>query len=146
MSAQVAFHFNAPDKLAYACRFVRKALRAEVGVAIVAPEDVLHTLDRMLWNMAPHDFVAHCRADADADVLAASPAVLAVDAHSAPVRAVLLQLHAEVPAGVERFAKVVEVVSATDEHDRSQARLRWRHYAAQGHAIQRHDLVNRSEA
>jgi DNA polymerase-3 subunit chi len=46
-----------------------------------------------------------------------------------------------VPPGFERFARVVEVVSASDEEDRQLARLRWKHYAAQGIAIKRHDLV-----
>ncbi|MDR3004056.1 MAG: DNA polymerase III subunit chi, partial [Acidovorax sp.] len=29
---EVAFHFNAPDKLGYVCRFVRKALRHDARV------------------------------------------------------------------------------------------------------------------
>jgi hypothetical protein len=31
---EIAFHFNAPDKLAYACRFARKALRSGARLVI----------------------------------------------------------------------------------------------------------------
>ena len=74
---EIAFHFNAPDKLAYACRFARKAQRAGARLVILAPRPVLTELDRMLWSFSPQDFVAHCFADADEDQIAATPVVLA---------------------------------------------------------------------
>ncbi|WP_239644901.1 DNA polymerase III subunit chi, partial [Comamonas sp. B-9] len=54
-------------------------------------------------------------------------------------------LGAEIPADVTRFERVIEVVSADDEQDRQQARARWRAYAAMGYAIERRDLVMKSE-
>ena len=42
---EIAFHFNAPDKLAYACRFARKAQRAGARLVILAPRPVLTELD-----------------------------------------------------------------------------------------------------
>ena len=101
----------------------------------------LQALDRMLWLMAPQDFVAHCHADADEELVQASPVLLAQDARLAPHHEVLLNLNAEVPEGFGRFDRLVEVVSAQDETDRAQARARWRHYASRGYAITRHDLV-----
>lgn len=138
---EVAFHFNAPDKLAYACRFARKAQRSGARLVITAPTEALETLDRMLWALAPQDFVAHCRSDADEELVLASPVLLAVDVRSAAHQEVLLNLHAEVPEGFGRFDRLVEVVSAHDEADRAGARTRWRHYASRGYAITRHDLV-----
>ncbi|MCE1192130.1 MAG: DNA polymerase III subunit chi [Acidovorax sp.] len=138
---EVAFHFNAPDKLAYACRFARKVQRSGSRLVIAAPPQALAALDRMLWNLGPQDFVAHCTQDADESLLRVSPVVLAVEPAAAPHQDVLLNLHAEVPQGFERFERVVEVVSAQDEADRSGARVRWRFYASQGYAIVRHDLV-----
>ena len=138
---EVAFHFNAPDKLAYACRFARKVQRSGARLVISAPGDALGILDRMLWAMAPHDFVAHCRSDADGDLMHASPVLLAMDARSSPHHEVLLNLNEEIPEGFGRFDRLVEVVSAEDEADRVQARARWRHYASRGYVITRHDLV-----
>lgn len=138
---EVAFHFNAPDKLAYACRFARKVQRSGTRLVIAAPADALEALDRMLWGLAPQDFVAHCRSDADEELVHASPVLLTLDARSAPHHEVLLNLTAEVPEGFGRFDRLVEVVSAQDEVDRTEARARWRHYASRGYAITRHDLV-----
>lgn len=138
---EVAFHFNAPDKLAYACRFARKVTRSGARLVIAAPTDTLALLDRQLWNLAPQDFVAHCMADADEDLVLASPVLLATDILSVPHHDVLLNLHADVLEGFGQFGRLVEVVSAHDEIDRGQARARWRHYASRGYAITRHDLV-----
>lgn len=138
---EVAFHFNAPDKLAYACRFARKVQRSGARLVIAAPADALIALDRMLWAMAPQDFVAHCREDADEEIIHASPVLLTADARLSPHHEVLLNLNADVPEGFGRFDRLVEVVSAHDETDRAAARARWKHYASRGYAITRHDLV-----
>ena len=141
----IAFHFNAPDKLAYACRFARKALRHGARLVIAGPEEVLQPLDGMLWNLQPQDFLAHCRGDAAPELLQASPIVLVTALGQTPHHEVLLNLDAVIPDGFERFARVVEVVSATDTEDRHHARARWRRYAALGYDIVRHDLVLRGE-
>lgn len=138
---EVAFHFNAPDKLAYACRFARKLLRGDRRLVVTAAAPMLEALGRMLWDMAPHDFVAHCGEGAPPEVRAASPILLLTDPRQAPHHEVLLNLGEEVPQGFGGFANLIEVVSAEDEVDRQHARLRWRHYAQRGYAIVRHDLV-----
>lgn len=138
---EVAFHFNAPDKLAYACRFARKVQRSGARLVIAAQPDTLAVLDRMLWSVAPQDFVAHCLADADEELVHASPVLLTADLRSVPHREVLLNLLTNVPDGFGSFDRLIEVVSAQDEADRGAARARWRHYAARGYAITRHDLV-----
>lgn len=137
----VAFHFNVPDKLVYACRFARKAVRSAARLVIVGPPEVLALLDDMLWQFAPQDFVAHCRSDASEELLQASPVVLAPSPHLAPHRDVLLNLGSDPPVGFDAFARLIEVVSSGDPDDRRDARARWRYYAAQGYAIERHDLV-----
>lgn len=138
---EVAFHFNAPDKLAYACRFARKLLRSDRQLVITGAQPLLDTLDGMLWSLAPQDFVAHGGTHSTPEVREASPVLLLPDPRQARVRDVLLNLGAEVPAGFSSYRKVVEVVCADDAEDREQARGRWRHYAARGYAIARHDLV-----
>lgn len=138
---EVAFHFNAPDKLAYACRFARKVLRSEMRLVIAGPEESLDRLDRMLWALGPSDFVAHARSGGDEDMVAASPVLLTADPRESTHQDVLLNLGHDVPEGFARFQKLVEVVSAQDDVDRQAARERWRHYAGRGYEIVRHDLV-----
>ena len=142
---EVSFHFNAPDKLAYACRFARKLVRGDRQLVITAPQPLLDTLDGMLWSLSPQDFIAHGGSASAPEVREASPVLLLPDAQQHQgMRDVLLNLGSEVPAGFGSYQHVVEVVSASDEHDRQQARERWRHYAARGYAIVRHDLVLKS--
>ncbi len=143
---EVSFHFNAPDKLAYACRFARKAMRHGMRLVVTGRASDLQALDRMMWNIGPTDFVAHAVAQGDPDVVHASPVLLAADPMQVAPRDMLLNLGEHIPSGFEQFQRVVEVVSATDEEDRQGARHRWRQYKAQGYEIVRHDLVLKDNA
>jgi len=138
----VAFHFNVPEKLAYACRVVRKAVGLEQKVWVVTHPDQLQALNELMWSFSKLDFIAHASASAPSEVLKHSPVVLAQspqdlpDPHSFDV---LLNLDDAVPSHYERFARVIEVVSL-DEQDKHTARTRWKHYQQAGCAITRHDL------
>ena len=140
---EVAFHFNALDKVAYACRLLRKAVGSGAKVVVTGGTDDLQTLDVALWTFAPLEFVPHCRASANAAVLAASPVMLTDAVSAAPHQQVLVNLGEQVPDGFERFERLIEIVGTQDD-DRLQARGRWKHYADRGYAITRHDLASRS--
>ena len=127
--------------MSHASRLLRKALAGHARVAVTGDADTLSALDSALWQMSPVDFVAHCTSDGEAHVLARSPIVLLMDgAALAPHREVLLNLGAAVPAGFERFERLIDIVTG-DEADRLDARTRWRHYAERGYAITRHDMA-----
>ena len=136
---EVAFHFNAPDRVAYACRLLRKAVGSGAKVVVTGWPDTLQQLDAALWAFSPTDFVPHCHLDSDASVLAASPVILAESIQTVPHQQVLLNLGDVVAAGFERFERVIEVVGL-DEDDLHAARSRWRHYTGLGYTITRHDL------
>jgi DNA polymerase-3 subunit chi len=143
---EVAFHFNAPEKLGYACRLLRKAAGSGARVVVTGEPGMLSELDVALWTFAPLEFVAHCHAaTAPAPVLAASPVVLSPSAREVPHHEVLVNLGSPVPEGFERFERLIEVVTG-DEDDRRHARARWKHYADRGYAIVRHDLAAREGA
>jgi DNA polymerase-3 subunit chi len=146
---EIAFHFNAPDKLSYACRLLRKAYGSSALVVVTGPLDMLKPLDSALWTFGALEFVPHCLTPADAALLAASPVVLACDLDAPgqvlPHHQVLVNLGDEVPLGFERFERMIEVV-VQDEQDRLAARRRWKHYADRGYSIQRHDLATREAA
>ena len=135
----VEFHFNAPDKVGYACRLLRKAVGRGAKLVVTGEPGLLRELDTALWTFSPLEFVAHCYGNGGgAAVLAASPVVLSDSAHAAPHQEVLVNLGAAVPEGFERFERLIEVVTV-DEEDRVQGRRRWKHYADRGYAIVRHD-------
>jgi DNA polymerase-3 subunit chi len=137
----IDFHFNTPDKVNYACRLLRKAVKARgARVVVVGDAPVLEAIDVALWQLSATDFIAHCRTDAGPSLLARSPVVLCVGADEpAPHHQVLLNLGAGVPAGFGRFERLIDIVS-DDEADRQTARVRWRHYADRGYAITRHQF------
>ena len=135
----VAFHFNAPDRVAYACRLLRKAVSSGAKLVVPGVPETLQRLDVALWTLSPVDFVPHCHLESDARIVAASPVILAASTSSLPHRQILLNLDDLVPGGFDRFDRVIEIVGLDDE-DRQRARVRWKHYAEQGYTITRHDL------
>ena len=142
---EVAFHFNAPDKQAYACRLLRKAVGSGAQVVVTGPTDVLTRLNSLLWTFSPLDFIAHATASDPLRVRQASPVVLLATLRDLPHQQVLLNLGQQVPAGFEQFARLIEVVSL-DADDRQLARGRWKHYTEGGYAITRHDLALKDTA
>jgi DNA polymerase-3 subunit chi len=140
---EVAFHFNVPEKLGYACRLLRKAVAAGSRVIVTGEADLLRRLDTELWTFSAAEFIPHCHAgSAPQQLVTASPVVLADSPRGTPHHQVLVNLGGAVPEGFERFERLIELVSG-DEADRQQARRRWKHYADRGYAIVRHDLAAR---
>ncbi|MBE7941039.1 MULTISPECIES: DNA polymerase III subunit chi [Ramlibacter] len=135
----IEFHFNAPSRLDYACRLLRKAALRGARVAVTGAPATLQELDTALWTFSATDFVPHCSASAPAEVLALTPVVLCEQPTRSPHHAVLLNLGEGVPEGFERFERLIEVVTL-DEDDRLRARERWKHYKARGYALERKDL------
>jgi DNA polymerase-3 subunit chi len=144
----IAFHFNAPDKVAYACRLLRKAVAANAKVVVVVPQEQMAQLDESLWTFAQLEFLAHCRMDSPQALRRASPVHLASDLDAMDdltPHDVLLNLGDKVCAGFEQFARVIEVVTL-DDADRQHARSRWKQYTDQGFDIVRHDLKLKESA
>jgi DNA polymerase-3 subunit chi len=140
---EIAFHFNVPDKLAYACRLLRKARATGAKVVVTGEAEDLRRLDTELWAFAALEFIPHAHVGAaEAQVVAASPVVLADGPRGTPHQEVLVNLGGAVPEGFERFERLIELVSQ-DESDRLAARARWKHYADRGYAITRHDQAAR---
>lgn len=137
---EIAFHFGAPDKLSYACRLLRKAVRLGHQIVVYAEPEHLHQLNTDLWTFSSVDFVPHCLANADAFLLKNSPVILTTPDHSVDeIRPMLVNLSDQIPTAFSQYARMVEVVSQ-DESDRAQARLRWKYYVQQGYALIKHDL------
>ena len=137
---EVAFHFNAPDKLAYTCRLLRKAVASGARVVVTGSAQTLQHLDQILWTFSATDFVPHGSDVSGAAVLAHSPVVLTATPAQTPHQQVLVNLGESVPAGFERYERLIEVVGYNDE-DRALARQRWKQYTDRGYTMQRHDLA-----
>jgi DNA polymerase III subunit chi len=140
---EIAFHVNAPDKLDYACRLLRATQKKSAQVLVLGQLDALKSLSSKLWSMSPTEFLPHCLADAEPAVLAQSPIVLSAEMPSSVAESqVLLNLGAVLPAGFERFERLIELVGQ-DADDLQAARNRWKHYKDRGYALSRYDVVSK---
>lgn len=141
---EVQFHFNVPDRLAYACRLLRKALRiGSSGVAVTAPAATLARLDRTLWTFEPGEFIPHVLVHGDGAPpprLRRTPIWLVERAEQAAHHPVLVHLGDAPAEGFESFPRLIEVVS-TDAEEREAARARWKHYSARGYEIKKFEAA-----
>ena len=142
---RVDFHFNVPDRLAYACRVVRKARAAGKTVVVWTASDArLSRFDQQLWTFSSLDFIPHVRVSSP--LATDTPVLLTTDAASAPAADVLLLLDDEPPpdhqALFSRYERVIDVVSNVED-ERLAARSRFKLYRDQGLEPTAHDQAAR---
>lgn len=135
---RIDFHFNAPEKIAYGCRLVRKIFRAGQRVVVFSDPPSLAAFDAALWTFSALDFIPHVAADSP--LAGETPVLLCSEAVDTAHCDVLVNLSAGTPSFFSRFERLVEVVGATDE-DRQQARQRWRFYKERGYQLESFDLA-----
>lgn len=139
---EVAFHFNAPDRLVYACRLLRKAYLKGARLLVLADEPLARELDQRLWTMAGTEFVPHVLEGAPPALLERTPIVISsAERAEAAAADVLVNLRDRWPEGCEQFARVIEVVTG-ESSVRDQARQRWKRYKTLGVEPQHLDLQN----
>lgn len=128
----VAFHLQVPDKIGYTCRLLRKAVAKGSRLMVMGDAATLAQLDQDLWSFSATDFVPHCADSAPASARDRSPVLLSEARQATPEPAmILINLGDFVPENFAEFDRVIEVVS-DDDHDKQQARERWRYYASAG--------------
>ncbi len=143
---EISFHFNVADRTDYVCRLLRKAVRREARVMVTGSAPTLASVDRALWSFDPLEFVPHVLLRSGEAVparLSATPVWLVAEvgqAGDAAPHEVLVNLGTDAPDGFQSFERLIEIVTSGDD-DRAAARERWKHYAARGYAIERHEVV-----
>jgi len=136
---RIEFHFNAPERLPYACRLLRKARARDLRLGVVGAESALRQLDVALWTFSALDFLPHSLWMDAPEIKNASPIRLEMDPLQLAGMDLLVNLGDAVPQGFEAFERLIEIV-ATDDHGRMTARQRWRHYTQQGYDLLQHDV------
>jgi DNA polymerase-3 subunit chi len=127
-------------RLRTACRLAEKAYDQGLRVALHT-DSAAETaeLDELLWTFSDRSFVPHCVWPAEEAAAADTPVLIGSGALPESHRDVLVNLAADVPAGFEAYARVLEIVD-TDEAAKSQARNRWRSYREHGVSPESHNL------
>lgn len=134
VAQRIDFHFNVVNRIAYACRVVRKSRSLNLTVAVWCRDaHMLDNFSRMLWSFEATGFYPHVNAE---DELAAeTPIVYHTDERLLPARDALLLLDDAVPDDYNtlfaRFGRVIDVVGAA-ENERIPARQRFITYRRAG--------------
>ena len=131
---RIDFHSEVADKVAYACRLVRKARSADCSVVVLTADGrQLAALDEALWTFSEQDFLPHVTAG---DPLAQqTPVILtASDDAELPHHQVLINLSDTTPAHFASFERMFEIVSS-DATDKAAGRERYRFYQQRGYPL-----------
>lgn len=131
---RIDFHSNVPDKMAYACRLVRKAHAAQCRVVLLAEDkNSLATLDAALWTFSEPDFLPHVLAS---DPLAQQTPIILTDndAIDYPHCQILINLSNRTPTHFARFERMFEIISS-DDADKKNGRDRYRFYQQRGYPL-----------
>ena len=123
--------------LRLACELVRKAYEADMPLLVLARDSAqAEELDDLLWDMGEDAYIPHQIAGRDEDDEIV-PVLIVEPLTDMPMRPLVINLRdAPVSGGFER---VLEVVPA-DESARGPLRERWKHYKAQGLALNKYDM------
>lgn len=132
---RVDFHSNIPDKIAYACRLIRKARKADCRIVVLTDAQQYPIIDAALWTFSDLDFIPHVKSG---DVLASQTPVILVDNDNEtdvlPHHQLMINLTAHPPTHFARFERLFEIVS-TDADDVSSGRARYRFYQQRGYPL-----------
>jgi len=131
---QVDFHTGLADKLQFACRLLRKALRAGHRVVVTGDPLQLARLDQLLWTFDPGEFIPHVRLRAGEQPvprLARTPLWLADQPADAGTCDVLVNLGPAALGNAPLPARTLELVARTDD-EVAAGRQRWRAHVAAG--------------
>ena len=149
--ARIDFHSNVANKLEYVCRLTRKIWSATPegqpvrNIVMVGERADLQKLNELLWEFSSTDFLPHCFIEDEA--AAETPIVLTDDFASPalndiPHADVMIHLGMRMPANVsalvERFPRIVEVVTV-NEAERLAGRERYKAYRDLGHELNNFD-------
>lgn len=153
--ARIDFHSNVSDKLEYVCRLTRKIWSATPegqpvrNIVIVGDRADLKKLDELLWTFSSTDFLPHCFITDE--VAPDTPVVLSENfaissLNAIPHADVMIHLGMQIPEDVsglvERFPRIVEVVTV-NEAERLAGRERYKAYRALGHELHNFDQSQR---
>ena len=143
---------TAKQRWTFACRLTEKAYLRDLKIVLLG--DTLaevEAIDALLWTFSERSFVPHDihrgRPDAPAPAAAATPAAagsvpavqLTQDLDSVGSADLLVNVSTRLPARLDRFARVAEIIDA-DEERRRLGRERFKAYRELKFAVETHQL------
>ncbi len=140
---QVQFYHNAPDRLALARELIARAHASGRRIAARLPDASLaRRFDQLLWTSEPLAFIPHVMSNSP--LAAQTPVIIGLPGadEAWPHTDILFNLADDLPAGVERFRVVVEIIGC-GEAEKAPARARWMQYKARDLPLKAFDAEHR---
>jgi DNA polymerase III subunit chi len=123
----------------FACRLAEKAYLSDLKVVILHDDlSDARSMDDLLWTFNERSFVPHDLC-VDENFDAAAPVHIALDGSKLPAVDLLVNLTDRLPAGLERYARVAEIIDA-DAERRRLGRERFKSYRDLKLALETHQL------
>lgn len=124
----------------YACQLAERAYDQGERVYIRAdgPAEA-QRLDELLWTFSDRAFIPHEIAGENSPSHARIAVLIGTNSAPEDYRALLINLAAEIPSELDRYARVAEVVDADAERKRS-ARDRYKQYRDRGCSLETQNL------
>lgn len=130
---RIDFHSNITNKLEYACRIIRKAMRTDHPVVVYCSDTTrLHQFDQTLWTFSPLEFIPHCYMHES--LATQTPVLLTSSDQRPPTHQILINLDTAWPPFFSEFERLIEIVS-NDATDLQQSRARYKFYRERGYTL-----------
>jgi DNA polymerase-3 subunit chi len=130
----------AKQRWAFACRLTEKAYLKDLKIVIV--NDTLadaKALDELLWTFNERSFIPHQICLDEQSVDPATPVHLTVESAALPAADLLVNLAQRLPAQLERYARIAEIIDA-DEERRRLGRERFKAYRDLKFTLETHQI------
>ena len=133
------------QRWAFACRLTEKAYLKSLKVVVLSDtlSDAL-ALDELLWTFNERSFVPHQVCADERSVDPATPVHLTPDAAAVPAADLLINLTQRLPAQLEGYARIAEVIDA-DEERRRLGRERFKAYRDLKLTLETHQIEDTAE-
>lgn len=103
----------------FACRLTEKAYLLDLRVVVLNDTAAdTQSMDELLWTFQERSFVPHKLLSADQCCDPATPVHVTASLDAIDQADLLVNLSARLPTGLERFARVAEIIDANDERRR----------------------------
>jgi DNA polymerase III subunit chi len=137
---------SAKQRLSFACRLTEMAYLRDLKIVIV--NDTLadaQALDELLWTFNERSFIPHkvCLDEGSMDPETAVH--LTVEPSPVPAADLLVNLALKVPAQLERYTRIAEIIDADDERRRV-GRERFKTYRDLKFTLETHQIDDAADA
>jgi DNA polymerase III subunit chi len=136
----------AKQRWAFACRLTEKAYLRDLKIVIV--NDTLadaQALDELLWTFNERSFIPHKVCLDEQSVDPATPVHLTLQTTAIPTADLLVNLAQRLPAELQGYARVAEIIDA-DEERRRLGRERFKAYRDLKLTLETHQIDDAADA